>query len=197
MNHGPITIGGLPLPSDAPLFLALVGVHVAAGLTCVTTGLVAMLSVKRAGRHPRFGTYYYRSLWVVFITMAVLSALRWAEDYHLFILGTLSFASAFVGRHLAPSRSNGRIRIHVISMGLSYILLLTAFYVDNGKNLPLWRSRCCVQLVLMGGARSNQSLEGDRERPACPRRGRGRDCAPAALDWALPGGPSTSSLDST
>jgi hypothetical protein len=23
-------------------------------------------------------------------------------------------------------------------MGLSYILLLTAFYVDNGKNLPLW-----------------------------------------------------------
>jgi hypothetical protein len=24
-------------------------------------------------------------------------------------------------------------------MGLSYILMLTAFYVDNGKNLPLWR----------------------------------------------------------
>ncbi len=25
-------------------------------------------------------------------------------------------------------------------MGSSYILLLTAFYVDNGRNLPLWRS---------------------------------------------------------
>jgi hypothetical protein len=24
-------------------------------------------------------------------------------------------------------------------MGLSHILQLTAFYVDNGKNLPLWR----------------------------------------------------------
>jgi hypothetical protein len=24
-------------------------------------------------------------------------------------------------------------------MGASYILLLTAFYVDNGKNLPLWK----------------------------------------------------------
>jgi hypothetical protein len=24
-------------------------------------------------------------------------------------------------------------------MGLSYIVLLTAFYVDNGKSLPLWR----------------------------------------------------------
>jgi hypothetical protein len=25
-------------------------------------------------------------------------------------------------------------------MGTSYILLLTAFYVDNGRNLPLWRN---------------------------------------------------------
>ena len=24
-------------------------------------------------------------------------------------------------------------------MGASYILMLTAFYVDNGKNLPLWK----------------------------------------------------------
>jgi hypothetical protein len=24
-------------------------------------------------------------------------------------------------------------------MGTSYVLLLTAFYVDNGKNLPLWQ----------------------------------------------------------
>jgi len=24
-------------------------------------------------------------------------------------------------------------------MGLSYILMLTAFYVDNGKHLPLWK----------------------------------------------------------
>jgi len=36
---------------------------------------------------------------------------------------------------------------------------------------------------------------GDRERPACPRRGRGRDGAPAALDRALLGGPSASPLD--
>jgi hypothetical protein len=24
-------------------------------------------------------------------------------------------------------------------MGLSYVRLLTGFYVDNGKNLPFWR----------------------------------------------------------
>lgn len=28
---------------------------------------------------------------------------------------------------------------HVTGMGLSYVLMLTAFYVDNGKSLSLWR----------------------------------------------------------
>ena len=29
--------------------------------------------------------------------------------------------------------------MHVTGMGVSYIVLLTAFYVDNGPHLPLWR----------------------------------------------------------
>jgi hypothetical protein len=140
MSQAPITIGGIPLPSDAPLFLGVLAVHVAAGFACVITGIIAMFSNKGPGRHPRFGTLYYRGLGVVFLTMAVLSAMRWAENYHLFILGTLSFAAALIGRTLAPSRVTGRVRLHVSAMGLSYILLLTAFYVDNGKNLPLWKS---------------------------------------------------------
>jgi len=140
MSQAPITIGGIPLPSDEPLFLAVLAVHVTAGLTCVITAGIAMLSEKSPGRHPRFGTFYYRALGLVFITMAALSAMRWAQDYHLFILGALSVAAAFVGRRMAPSRSTGRVRLHVTAMGLSYVLLVTAFYVDNGKNLPLRRS---------------------------------------------------------
>jgi len=34
----------------------------------------------------------------------------------------------------------GWLRVHIGGMAISYILLLTAFYVDNGPNLPLWRS---------------------------------------------------------
>ena len=139
LSQAPITVAGIPIPSDAPLFLAVLVIHVAAGISCVITGAVAMLSPKRAGRHPRLGTLYYCGLIVVFSTMGVLSVMRWVQDYHLFILGVLSFTAAFVGRQAAPSRATPRIRVHVIGMGLSYILLLTAFYVDNGKNLPLWR----------------------------------------------------------
>jgi uncharacterized membrane protein len=136
MYQAPIVVGGIPIPFDSPVLLSVVGVHVLAGLACVLTGLAAMMARKGPGRHAHFGTLYYRSLLIVWATMAILSAVRWAEDYHLFILGTLAFAAAFAGRRAVRRQ---RARLHLICMGSSYILLLTAFYVDNGAHLPLWR----------------------------------------------------------
>jgi hypothetical protein len=37
-------------------------------------------------------------------------------------------------------------------MGLSYILLLTAFYVDNGHSLPLWTDLPSITYWLTHGA---------------------------------------------
>ena len=37
-------------------------------------------------------------------------------------------------------------------MGTSYVLLLTAFYVDNGKNLPLWRDLPVILYWLLPAA---------------------------------------------
>jgi hypothetical protein len=135
----PIVIGGIPLPSDAPLFLAFIGLHVAAGLVCVIAGVIAMLSRKLHGRHPQAGTVYYCALAIVFITMTALSISRWADDYHLFALGSLSFAAATIGRTARRRLWPAWARIHMTGMGASYILMITAFYVDNGPNLPLWR----------------------------------------------------------
>ena len=47
--------------------------------------------------------------------------------------------AATVARTALRQRWRNWIRLHIIGMGLSYILMLTAFYVDNGKNLPLWK----------------------------------------------------------
>ncbi len=63
---------------------------------------------------------------------------RWAEDYHLFFLGTLAFAAAFIGRRARRAQGRHWARYHIFGMGSSYVLMLTAFYVDNGKSLPLW-----------------------------------------------------------
>jgi hypothetical protein len=51
----------------------------------------------------------------------------------------LSFTAASVGRTALRRGWSNWVRLHIIGMGFSYILLLTAFYVDNGKNLPLWK----------------------------------------------------------
>jgi uncharacterized membrane protein len=132
-------VAGIPIPSTSPAFLTVVGLHVLVGLLCVVAGAIAMLSPKRSGRHPTFGSIYYWSLVAVFVSATALSMVRWAEDYHLFVLGALAMACATLGRTARRRRWGGWVRLHITGMGLSYILLLTAFYVDNGKSLPLWK----------------------------------------------------------
>jgi hypothetical protein len=31
------------------------------------------------------------------------------------------------------------VRLHISGMSLSYVVMLIAFYVDNGKQLPIWK----------------------------------------------------------
>jgi hypothetical protein len=49
-------LAGIEIPSVSPVFLAVVGIHVFLGIACVITGFTAILSKKRRGRHPEFGT---------------------------------------------------------------------------------------------------------------------------------------------
>ena len=143
---------GIPIPSTDPVFLAVVGIHVLFGLTAVIIGAVAILSKKGRGRHSNLGTIYFWCLFGVFVTMSALSFMRWAENYHLFILGALSFASAYFGRMAARRHRRQWPRMHLTGMGASFILMLTAFYVDNGKNLPLWRELPEIAFWLLPGA---------------------------------------------
>ncbi len=140
MADGVAVLAGLPIPSTSPVFLAAVGLHVLAGLICAASGLVAMLSRKGRGRHSTFGTIYFWGLVVVFLSSAGLAISRWAEDYPLFILGSLAMASAGFGRTAMRRRWPGFVRHHIAGMGASYVVLLTAFYVDNGHSLPVWRT---------------------------------------------------------
>lgn len=152
MNCNPIFLFELTIPCGSPLFLTVLAVHVPFGIACTATGVAAMLSEKGPGRHPRFGTFYYWGLAVVCLTAAVLSAMRWAENRHLFILALLSFAAASVSRTAHRRRWRGWIRLHLAGMSLSYILMLTAFYVDNGKSLPLWQELPPIAYWILPGA---------------------------------------------
>jgi hypothetical protein len=135
-TDGTANLLGIPVPSSDPAFLTLVIIHIGFGIVAVVSGAVAMLSRKGRGRHANFGTIYFWSLCGLSATMSVLSLMRWADDYHLFVLGALAFALACFGRLAIRT---GHPRWHLAGMGLSYVVMLTAFYVDNGKNLPVWR----------------------------------------------------------
>ena len=152
MGDGTTNLVGIAIPSTNPVFLAVVGVHILLGLACTVAGAIAMLSQKRAGRHPRYGTIYFRCLAGVFLTAAGLAAVRWAEDYHLFVLGASSFAAAHLGRQARRHRWRHWVRLHISAMGASYVLLLIAFYVDNGKSLPLWKELPTIAYWLLPAA---------------------------------------------
>lgn len=139
MTEGTVTIIGLPVPAVSPLLVGIVIVHTAVGLACVIAALIAMASTKGPGRHAWFGRIYYWTLAFISGSATVLAATRSSEDAHLFVLGALAFASGWLGLRVLRAARPHRLALHMLGMGTSFILLLTAFYVDNGRNLPMWR----------------------------------------------------------
>ena len=134
-----MNIAGIENPSQSSWFLGLLVVHVPLGVVAVIAGVAAMLQTKGSVAHTNLGSIYFWSLAVVFMSSVGLAAMRWREDYHLFILGGVAFSTALVGRTARRSKWNTQFDWHIVGMGVSYIVMLTAFYVDNGKNLPVWR----------------------------------------------------------
>jgi hypothetical protein len=133
-----IDIVGLTVPDAGPLFLAALGVHVAAGTTAAVAGLLATTARKRPGRHPRAGAAYLYAVAGVFVTATVMAILRWRHDWHLFLVATAAFGLAAVGWWAHRRQPRSWMRWHGSAMAGSYIALFTGFYVDNGPRLPLW-----------------------------------------------------------
>lgn len=134
---GGVGPGGLVPGGRSAFFLAVLAVHIAAGLFSVAFGAAAALSPKGRGAHASRGRLYYRGLAVVFATAAILAAMQWPKDNYLVVLGAIAFISATVGKLARRPRLRSDAA-HIVGMGLSYISMLTAFYVDNGPRLPVW-----------------------------------------------------------
>jgi hypothetical protein len=128
---------GTEVGSTAPVFLAFLAIHVIAGLTAVLAGAIAALTRKGSARHIRAGRWFYRAITVVFATATILAAMRWRQDYHLFIIGAVAFTAATIGYQHRRRHRPGDTG-HITGMGTGYVAMLTAFYVDNGPHLPLW-----------------------------------------------------------
>jgi hypothetical protein len=128
---------GTDVGSTAPAFLAVLAIHVVAGLTAVIAGAIAALTRKGSPRHKRAGRYFYLTITVVFSTATILTVMRWRQDHDLFIIGAVAFTAATIGYQHRRRHRPGDTG-HIIGMGTGFVAMLTAFYVDNGPHLPLW-----------------------------------------------------------
>jgi hypothetical protein len=119
---------------------------------CVATGAITMLSEKRPGRHPKVGTAYFWSLVAVFV-------------------------SATLGRMARRQRWRGWIRLHLTGMGLSYILLLTAFLCGQRTQLADLERLAFLHLLAHAWCGRNSAY---RSRFAAPSTGSAKSAEPAA-----------------
>jgi uncharacterized membrane protein len=166
---GAARILGTDVSSTAPIFLAVLAVHVLAGLSAVATGATVALARKGTPRHVRIGRWYYRALGTVFATALALTAMRPRQDYHLALIGLVAFIAAAIGVEHRRRHRPGDTP-HIAGMGLSYIAMLTAFYVDNGPHLPLWDRLPTIAFWFLPSAIGlpvmARAIRRDRERPA-------------------------------
>jgi hypothetical protein len=133
-------IDGLPLS----FFLPLV-VHALAGLTTGVTGVLAFRAPKSRGRHHQWGKSYLWAYSVVFLTATILSVQRMPSDAYLLVLATLGYGLALCGYVARRFRQESLVRrmvgkrwvvVHIIGVIGSYVVLWTAFYVDNAHLIP-------------------------------------------------------------
>lgn len=116
------------------LDLLFISLHIPAGLIALTAGIVAMLSRKGAWWHRRAGDTYLVAIAVIAVTATGLVATRGPQFSHLLALAALAAALAYGGYFMRRNNQG----LHIAAMGLSYVVIVTAFYVDNGPKLPFW-----------------------------------------------------------
>lgn len=132
-----VELPGVAALDARPLFVAVLAVHVFAGLTGVVAGALAATARKRRGRHPRAGTVYLVTLAAIGVTAAVMVLMR-GQKWHLLVIATVAVGLGATGWLARRRRWHRWVLWHGIAMPGSYVAMLTGFYVDNGPRLLVW-----------------------------------------------------------
>src|SRR5690348_15843604 len=128
---------GQHVGSTAPLFLAFLAVHVVAGTTAVLNGTTAALAHTSGPPHPRAGRRSYPDSIVLYRTRPALATTPWPDDAYLLVIAAVMATAATIGVRARRRRNRAGGTIHILGLSLSFVAMMTGFYMDNGPHLPL------------------------------------------------------------
>ncbi|MFC5528332.1 DUF2306 domain-containing protein [Cohnella yongneupensis] len=112
-------------------------IHIISGLICLITGGISIASRKRKGMHTLFGEIYHAFFVLIFISSTIMSIMHWAESAYLLFIGIFSYALALYGYLSRKRRWKNWIAKHIGGMLGSYIAIITAILVVNGRHIPI------------------------------------------------------------
>ena len=93
-------------------------IHILIALVSVISGLIAMLSLKGSKRHTAFGKVYFWSMTSAFVTVVILSIMRWPHNNHLLLIGSFALGLTLAGYRLSKLKKKNWTRLHTILYGI-------------------------------------------------------------------------------
>ncbi|MBB5174052.1 DUF2306 domain-containing protein [Texcoconibacillus texcoconensis] len=112
-------------------------IHIVTGFICLISGVIAMSSRKKRGKHTLSGEIYHWSYVLVFITTIVMSIIQWEESAYLFYIGFFSYGLVLFGYLSSKIRWKNWLGSHIGGMLGSYIGIVTATIVVNVPKIPV------------------------------------------------------------
>jgi len=113
------------------MFKLALTLHAIAGLFGLIVGPIAMYSKKSRGLHTTSGLVYVVLMTAVCISGALLSILKWEQNWWLLFVAIFSYAFCLRGFFAAKNRRSGWVKNHISGMLGSYVAMSTAFIVVN------------------------------------------------------------------
>ncbi|MDQ7237448.1 DUF2306 domain-containing protein, partial [Bacillus pacificus] len=74
------------------IFNVLLTIHILFGTICLITGIVAMVTQKKKGKHTEWGEIYHASYVVITLTAIILSIINWDKIAYLFYVAIFSYS---------------------------------------------------------------------------------------------------------
>lgn len=107
-------------------------IHIAAGMTCLLSGILAISTKKGQKAHRYSGKTYFYAMFTVIITAVILALYR--DNLFLLLIASFSFYMAWAG---VRSTSNRALKASLLDWFFLFIAAITAFTMIYTMNIVL------------------------------------------------------------